>query len=744
MNGLKSRRKLLLFTSAALLFVTVLMSVFGYLMYRKHLYSVYANLSKVHLTNTTENISYGVSFGKSIEKYYGMTQLLDDAKESSPLLEDLYILDAEGRTLYTTTGAQMHEGISVQKANQTVILDGKLYSSIALSEGAIMIAQMDASNVSQALNRFAHALIRTAILIYASAAVLFVLIYSLTARKSDSVSKKLMLFVMIIAIISLGVYVGYTCWNEYESSYRLLADGVSHALRQDLSKLMSAGIGYDELYGMDEYLKTYASAIPEFSAIELSQTAEEVSPGDFAAFFDLEDASSLHSFRVDFTVSSSHRQSALLQYALNTILLSMVALLIITEYSMFSAETPESNSVMTDEERSHLNMSRMIRVFYFILYACLKIGMSLDAIVARELSRTMGAASSALTGLPTTTAMVGALCSVVFSPVLIRRLKGLKAPLFVSAFASVSGLLVCAFTSNIYTFAAARFMTGFGEGLAAMLLKNIAAIQLTGERRKSFLAMASGGTFAGMCMGSVMGGMLNDQLSRTYVYLIGAVVLLSAITLIFFIHLPKTDASGEKSSVFKGIVRVFTHLPALRYLISIVIPVYVCAVFLDYVLPLAGSDFGFSTTLISTLILAYSLIAGYASPALTRLAGKVFPTASAAAIAYSALTGLVIVLYPIFNSALFLVIAIVMMGVCDSFGVVYLNEGFIMAGKDASYDKNIGNTAFTMTCKGGSMVAPYIIAFTGSYMALPATVAIGLIVYAVSGGIMKKRQRQTV
>lgn len=742
-----NRAKLLIFTLVALLFVTTLMGTFGYLMYRKHLYGVDANLARVQLTNTTENITYGVSFGKSIEKYYGMRNLLNEARDSSQLLEDLYVISAQGQLLYASEGAAYPQGLKFEGPDEVIMHSGDLYSSMELVEGALMVARMDGAQINQALDRFMSNLIRMAVLIDAAAAVVMVLLQLVLARvKNEKLLKNLILSVMILSIVALGAYVGLTCWEEYEASYQLLADGVAQAIKQDIAKLHEAGIAYSELYGMEEYLDTYADAIPEFEKIVLTEMAADAASGDYVSSFEIPGGEQeTVSFKVNYGASRAYMQNALLQYVLNTILLSMVALLIITEYSMFNADgeaTATADEQAQKEARDYHRMSRMVRLFFFIMYACLKIGMSLDAIVARELCVKMGESSSALIGLPTTTAMMGAICAVVFSPILIRYLKGLKAPLIISTVMAIGGLAMCAFATNIYTFTAARFMTGFGEGLGAMLLKNIAAMQPSSERRKSFLAKASGGTFAGMCMGSVMGGMLNDQLSRVYVYLIGAVVLLVALALATIIRLPKPAEEEKKASVVKGIARVFGHLPALRYLICIVVPVYVCAVFLDYVLPLAGSDFGFSTTLISTLILAYSLIAGYAAPAMTTLAGKIFPTASAAAVAYSLLTGLVILLYPVFNSALFLIIAIVMMGVCDSFGVVYLNEGFIMAGKDAPYDRNIGNTVFTMVCKSGSMVAPYCIAFVGSYMALPITVGLGLAVYAATGLISRATKKR--
>ena len=77
------KNKLYYFTLVLLFFVSVLSVTFGILMYRTNLLDTYGNLMRANVTDTIQKVHYGVSFGKTVENYYGLEELLEETVKNA-------------------------------------------------------------------------------------------------------------------------------------------------------------------------------------------------------------------------------------------------------------------------------------------------------------------------------------------------------------------------------------------------------------------------------------------------------------------------------------------------------------------------------------------------------------------------------------------------------------------------------------------------------------------------------------
>lgn len=69
-----------------------------------------------------------------------------------------------------------------------------------------------------------------------------------------------------------------------------------------------------------------------------------------------------------------------------------------------------------------------------------------------------------------------------------------------------------------------------------------------------------------------------------------------------------------------SILSVLKSGQAVRFLLCLTIPVYACTIFVSYVTPLGVAGFGFSTTVVSVIMLTNYLISTYAAPTAILLA----------------------------------------------------------------------------------------------------------------------------
>ena len=695
------------FTIGLLLAVSVLSVTFGIMMYSTNLMDTYRSLIRTDLTDTIQKIQYGVSFGKTIDNYFGVTTLLQENVENSEYIENLYVTKAEEGLLYQTGDAAMPETILGMEAGTRAISQDQFYAVFSLTEDSLLVAQMGTEQIDSQRQDF---MVRLVLVTIMGVLLILVLISILWWHMGGIESvRRIPLCMVVIWIVMLGIYVGIMCWREYLGSQDRMSQGVEKSVMADVERLEEQGIPQEELVDVDGYLRLYLENIPELEDLRM------------------EDG------QLVYRISQKNMQITFIQYVLNTVLLSIISVLIVVEYQLFLGMRKQEQK----EDYSEWS-NRMVRLAVFFLYACINIGKSMNAVVSKRLALELTERSvDMLTSVPATTAMLGSVLGILCSKWITERAGNLHRYFMVISACAVIGLAACGISEDLYLFAAARAIVGFGEGLLLIGIKNYAFRFTFSSERTRALSYVTGGGFGGVCLGSVIGGMLCDHLSYRHVFLIAAGCVLAVIPLTSKIQVSMAGESGASGS---QLFAVFRNLKAVRYLVFLVFPVYAAAVFLDYVLPLAGEGFGFSHSEVSALMLANCLIAGYAAPFMTRIVMKKMSPEKGTFL-YCALYGGIILLYAVTGNPAVLVFVIIALGLCDSFGLMMIAEGFALTKGNSNYLDSEANILFAMTSRAGQLAAPLCVAWFGNSAVLTAVIAAGLGGYKITAWAAKKGGR---
>lgn len=741
-KNIYGQQKILLFSTVILFAVTLLAVIVGTLMYRSHLYDLTANQNKVRLSGTQNTIKYGISFGKEIEYYYGLDKKLEQVSKTYEEITGLYIAKENGLVLYSDGTFDYPDTILELLPGEVKVLENSLYEAVEISEGINLIIRGDLKKAKARVKFFFLKLVKLAFAgCAATFALVCIVVWRLKKHSRYTAMLKGIAVLMVLWISLFGYFIGSESWKEYRDSLSVLSDEIAGTVKSDLETLAAFGFSYEELSGKDAYFSDYSDSIEEFSKITLRKAEEQIK-GDMVSEFSVAYGNSKKTFKLVCEINKAHIDQMMLQYFLNALLLSVISLLVIMEYKIFLEAVYKKKNFKIAGNKDYLSFMRII---VFIVYACISIGAALNAVVAQKLVLDSYAEGrDMLVGLPTSFHMFFSLIGILCSAYLLNRMKNMKKVVKVSVLLCFIGLILSAFAADIFVFALARGFTGAGNGLLLLSLRNLSTFQETPEERTSAMASMCGGSFAGTCFGSTFGGILAAQFSYRFVFITGAVALISAWFLLLKMEFP-VIRGVEKTGKFKNMILVLKNKKAFRYLLFLTMPVFGCTVFMDYVLPLAGNGFGCTTAVISTLILFNSLFAGYAAPFLTKLALKIGDLQKSIlfyAIGYAVVI-LLFVLVPVFWVLGF---SVLLLGLLDGYGVSIMSEGFLRMKGDSQYDDATGNIVYTMAGRAGMTIMPFLMDFTGKRLAfscivMPVLLVTGVLIFLFGNRTEKVEKR---
>ncbi len=728
-------------TAAFLAVVTVFSCLLNFLSFRSHLAATEANSLYISLSPTISRIEYAMSFGKPLAHFYGMQSLLAEQCERVGHIENLYVLD-EGKTLLHTAYPDKEGSYPTLYVNGEYIEEGgRLWYPLPLAGDSTLLLEADIAGLKSAENAYLAGLVRFGLWTAAAALVLALILYLAAGKKGVGMRgyKNRSVAVLVLSQLALGLFTYQGYMAGYRETGATLARISASTVAQDVNGVTSLGIGFDELYGLEDYLKTYTDIIPEFDAVALKPDNHPVMPSELATEVLLGGETRL----LVFSLSAKTMNRVSFQYILNTLLLLTTSILLITE-TQFLITARLKRLAVTAGESARTDATAMMRMTVFALYACINMGLAISPIAASRLYEpALGIDRAFAVGLPITAEMFASLGAILLTSALITKL-GIRGTFLLAIGLACAGLIGSAFARGIPVYTAARAAVGFGYGLITILGRTFASQQTEETGRTEVLAQLSGGSIAGLCFGSILGGILSEHLSFETVFLISAAAIAGGCAMIFFIPFAKTQA-GKKTAA--GLFSILSNPSSLLYLLLLVVPVYACSLFISYVLPLTGSTFALSTSAISGLIMANALLSGYLSPAmtgwcLTRLGIQ------RGVLLYIAATSAAIAVFAFFPVLPVLVAVVCVLGIADSFGIVILLEGFRRTRGAAAGGPADGMIAATMAGKAGQAVAPTLLLLPsplggmgGACFTLAVFAAAGGLFYLFAGRALVRRER---
>ena len=134
-------------------FVTAFSSILNIMSYSKLTNQIYTNANKLISTSSLNRIEYSLSFGKPIEKFYGMKSILDDNLKVSSDLLGIYIVNNENEILYSSGEEDKSLPPDVLTA-EYVESDKGIYTSRKLNDNSSMVWLLNKEPVTKEIDSY--------------------------------------------------------------------------------------------------------------------------------------------------------------------------------------------------------------------------------------------------------------------------------------------------------------------------------------------------------------------------------------------------------------------------------------------------------------------------------------------------------------------------------------------------------------------------------------------------------------
>ena len=306
------RKRVLLIVILLDLFITFLAQTLGCLMYMSNSKSIMNNMAFVDVTGTIDNIKYGLHFGKSVESYYGMENLLKTVAEGAEQVDDLFIVTDEAVLFSTDAEDTLDPSILSLSAGSNQLKRDRFYCAFALTDEARLVTRAEVADVTDEWNAYFLKMI----LFAASGFLVTVGLIYLTRmifKNRPSIGYKVAMAIIIVWVFDLGVGVGVGAYREYMASIDGMTAEIERVVRADFDRIYAQGITDDEINGTEEYFARFSESIPEVDMIAYS--------------------ASQNIFLIQ--TSDSYFRKVRMDYVIQTALLLAFSIMVLAEYQLF-------------------------------------------------------------------------------------------------------------------------------------------------------------------------------------------------------------------------------------------------------------------------------------------------------------------------------------------------------------------------------------------------------------------------
>lgn len=299
--------------------ITSLTFVLGCLMYTSNSRSVQKNLTYVEMTGFISNVEYGLHFGKSLDSYYGMEDMMQDVVDTSPSIKRMYIVNSSNSIVFKTSEEVPENSLLSLQDGSSEVSGNELYCSFLLPESTRLIVVIEISEKVAEWRKYYGFLAIVAFLGFAATTGLMTLIWRLVSDRKRAYG--IIIAILVCFTVFISSFVGYGAYSEYNKSLNLMYETIENAVDSDISKVHEAGVLDENIIDIEGYLQRYADNIPEIESVERGPDGA-----------------------CDFTVSTPYIFRVRIDYVLQTLLLLAFSAIILAEYQIFMSSTKSAGS----------------------------------------------------------------------------------------------------------------------------------------------------------------------------------------------------------------------------------------------------------------------------------------------------------------------------------------------------------------------------------------------------------------
>jgi len=723
--------------------------------HQNYLDTLMTNYSMI-ASETIRNIEYAVKYGKPLEHFYGIEQLLKRNTELMPEIEGMEIIGPDGRVIYDEYGAVqgkrytgeilkiLDSAYDREKSYSYKLENGKYYLLLPINgeDGArigalALIFDKDVVNDKSqgySLQLAANLLVLaplSALLMY----LLFPKVYKVPAGERDKKRLLMMMCVVLSGVQLVSGSLNYALFQKayYESELET-TERIAHYIRQNITKVTNAGIPYEELYGLDEYLRRITESIPSIAHIVITDPQGET----LYASFPEKGRSAVPSITVPLgsdlqgkalslgiTISEEYLAAKMRDILLDMLTVLVTSILFMIEITLFfflfirrrlaRKTTAAINTVAVLAGPPGSPDLHLLRPLTFLLSIGIFLSASFIPLAMKQLYEPLwGLSETVVLAFPTSVEMLCAALATILAGRQVHK-RGWKPAFQTSLWLLAGGMVLSGLAGDMLLFVLARGVAGGGYGYMMVAMKTYINSMPSEKARSAGISAFFAGLYAGMNCGVVVGAMLADRVGFSAVFYMAAVIVIGVMLFSPFRTKNYPGVMQEVELPEKGLqvmgpnqrFNVWLNGKIVAFFALFLLPTTVCGMFLDYYFPVFAESIGASSSSIGRAFLLNGMCIVYLGPLLSRWCEK-YLGAKKSIVLSSVIMGLALLFFSVQGTLTAAMIAIVLFGVADSFGIVAGNNYYMRLVADTRIGVGKAVGYYDNVRKLGQMLGPLV------------------------------------
>ncbi len=724
-----SRKKVTLIIVVVGVIMTIFAGALTTMAYRKVQAETRAHAGVVNTASTVKKLNYSLGFGKPLNKFYGLDELIEGIIKLDDQIKGVEVVDADNNTVKMIGDISEHVKRDTPDDEYIIKSDG-IYAFVPFDSGELVL-RLGREGLDASVKAYIEFVVTIGGIIVAGIFFVTVLICLTLGRKGITIKRMriISIIVLVVSQLILGGLSMYRLDSEMVDSFENIAYSTAKSVENDINEVIAKGVHYDEIKGVDLYLQNFALEIPEISGLMLYESMPVETKNSIVHEISIEGAGSdpyyVKSYYSNDLIRTKRVNSSIDVFilALITIFISMEAVNFLTKNMEYRGQRQEGKIYIPG-----------FRLFIFAEGIAFALDSGFFAVFSNKMYEAMELPDSMsfLGGMPNTMYSLAVLIGLFGCGSLIKKI-GMKKTLIAGIMSGIIGYVFCALSPNLIALIVARFIFGFCDGIIINAVRLFAASQEDKEMHNRLLVEYMAAINLGVSCGVVIGGLVADAASYSAVFILGAVIGVFCLFLIFIAGFPEKQENEKKMSLM-GAIKELKNPQVLVFMIFVVTPLYMASLFVQYTFPLFGDEMHFSNSLVSGLLMLNFMIIAYLTDPISDWVIKRMRNRQAM-FSYMVLQTMSIGLFVFIPNILTAILALVFTSIWDCFGMVVI---------DSALDNVEGTTTEQSTLlqmifgKIAMVIGPVAITarlYRGAAKAtgvIVAALALGIVVYGIS------------
>lgn len=610
-------------------------------------------------------IEYAIKYGKPLENFYGMKELLQDIQKNTPSLSNVEIISREGKVLYDLQGKKEFESLpwaimeNVKFQNKDSNGD-KVDSSYTVYENqyhdflpiydnegkwiGCLDMVFDNSIITSRTNGYLREAVKYSAALTLIASVLLILFFmKLSIFCEGALIKKKILIALISVLSCIQIIFGIVNFRIFTNIYTDVAreyiEKTGVTIGADLNYIVDMGVSYMDLPEVEKWLDKFVKSAPEIESISIKNAGGmtiyttkgsvindgEVVDSKYIYTKNLKKDSLGISPVLEIQLSVTNIQNKIKDICLDMGTVFVTSFFFLVEVSIFLLVVL-GKKMNSNSETGQNEDVKIVRTLSFIFYFGSFLSLSFIPVLMKSFYKPIfGLSETLILGLPISAETFCGAFGALAAGFLMSK-KGWK-PIFglgLSVFCI--GALLSGASRGALTFIAARGVFGFGYGICIMSMQGFANSSKSAQEKSMGVSSFNSGGFAGINCGCVLGGMIAERIGYSSVFFVTlAIAILAGMFALFFMKNAKIEDKNdnkENTSNKKEVISFIANKNILSFFLFVVVPVAVSGMFLEYFMPIYSANNGISSANVGRLVLINGLVIVYFGPSMSKLLSK--------------------------------------------------------------------------------------------------------------------------